>query len=443
MKQKARAKPISFDLLAKLFSLSFVLQFLFFAPTNLAGIPQQTQADDYTRYELLDPETQSFRITYDVTATSPGKGYFYNAIRVGSEPIVHAVFDLMTGKELEWKVVGGSEAQLGGVRRANPEGQYIQVKLARPVPEGGEARIRIDKTYKDPESYYREKDKLIFSRTLGIKRNSVVLPMGYELISCNYPSQVIRGSDGRINVSFMNPGPAGIPYNLEARRLPAKSKSASSANVSETQEETSAPSKLAASSAISNRARTDYRFSERAFQDREIVYFLQQPETNSFRLYHDYTESRSGMDRYLNVVRAGSKAANPSAMNLDTGQTLEVETLKGEAIRERGIEIGSQWDAETEVVVIWFDPVKAGHSVRLRIEETYTDPNRYLLHGDELIWDRSFGRPRNTVILPEGWYVTDNAIPAVVSETEDRRISLFYMNDRPGNIDVFIKARRR
>ena len=35
--------------------------------------------------------------------------------------------------------------------------------------------------------------------------------------------------------------------------------------------------------------------SERSFQDRDIVYFLQQPETNSFFLYHDYTESRLGM----------------------------------------------------------------------------------------------------------------------------------------------------
>ena len=32
----------------------------------------QTQADDYTRYELLAPGSQAFRISYDVTATTPG-----------------------------------------------------------------------------------------------------------------------------------------------------------------------------------------------------------------------------------------------------------------------------------------------------------------------------------------------------------------------------------
>ena len=30
---------------------------------------RQTQTDDYTRYELGDPESQSFRIYYDVSAT--------------------------------------------------------------------------------------------------------------------------------------------------------------------------------------------------------------------------------------------------------------------------------------------------------------------------------------------------------------------------------------
>ncbi len=190
-------------------------------------------------------------------------------------------------------------------------------------------------------------------------------------------------------------------------------------------------------------ARIDYEFSERAFQDRDIVYFLQQPETHSFRLYHDYTESRVGMDRYLNVVRGGSKASNPSATVLDTGEALRVETLRGREITERGVDIGRTPTPETEVVVIWFDPVGPGQSVRLRIEETYTDPNRYLLVGDELIWDRQFGRPRNTVILPDGWFLTTNAIPAVVDETEDGRIRMRYVNDRQDGIQVFIKAERR
>src|SRR5450759_2273688 len=62
------------------------------------------------------------------------------------------------------------------------------------------------------------------------------------------------------------------------------------------------------------------RLSERAHQDRDIVYFLQQPETHSFRLYHDYTESRTGVNGYANVVRQGSSASHPSASIVDTGE---------------------------------------------------------------------------------------------------------------------------
>src|SRR5262249_38775422 len=74
------------------------------------------------------------------------------------------------------------------------------------------------------------------------------------------------------------------------------------------------------------------RLSERAHQDREIVYLLREPETHAFDLYHDYTESREGTDKYLNVVRQGSTVSNPGARILDTGAALKSEILKGEAI---------------------------------------------------------------------------------------------------------------
>ena len=197
------------------------------------------------------------------------------------------------------------------------------------------------------------------------------------------------------------------------------------------------------SGADRSKARLETTFYERAFQDREIVYFLQQPETHSFRLYHDYTEEREGMDRYLNIVRAGSKASSPSAKILDTGESLKVETLRGEEISKKNIEIRQGITEETEVVAIWFDPVQKGQSIRLRIEETYTDPNRYLLYRGEFVWDRTFGRPQNTVVLPAGWYLTTNSIPAVIDRMEDGRVRLYYVNDRPDGIDVYLKGRKR
>jgi hypothetical protein len=185
------------------------------------------------------------------------------------------------------------------------------------------------------------------------------------------------------------------------------------------------------------------RLSERAHQDREIVYFLRPPATHAFDLYHDYTESRPGVDRYLNVVRKGSAASAPSARSLDTGEPLKVEILKGEEVLKAGPVGDEEVPPDAEVVVIRFAPVETGGSVRLRIAETYTDPKSYRLEGDELVFDRTFGRPRNAVVLPAGWYLTASAVPALVSETADGRIRLDFVNPRNDDIAVLVKARRR
>jgi len=409
------------------------------------GIPMtawaqaQTQRDSYTRYELLAPETHSFRIIYDVSATTSGAKYYYNTLRKGSEHQITAVYDRMTGQALKWLIVDGAHAKANGHPTASEAYEYLKVYLARPVPDGGAARIRIDKTYKDPESYYEEEDQIVFDRTLGIKRNSVVLPIGYELVACNYPSQVEVEDSGQLKTSFMNRGAAAVPYKITAKKLPN-----GIAKPTVNKEPMAWPYyKKQPSGRDKSRARLGYQLNERAFQNRDIVYFLQQPETHDFRLYHDYTETREGMDKYINVVRAGSKASNPSAKILDTGEELKVETLIGKAITDKGIDLRGEIKDDTEIIVIWFDPVKKGQSVRLRIEETYTDANRYLLYEDELIWDRSFGRNRNTVILPTGWFLTTNAIPAIIDQTEDGQPRLYFMNDRPDNIDVFIRALRK
>lgn len=416
---------------------SHLLLLLLILPTvSHAQEFRQTQTDSYTRYELLSPESQSFRIIYDVSATTAGATKYFNTLRAGSDHIVDAVWDLMTGKQLIWKIVDGKEAKANGLSYAAEDGEYLMVELARAVPNGGQARLRIDKTYKDTASYYQKDGNIVFDRSLGIKRNSLVLPRGYELISANYPVQVMQEAGGRIKVSFMNDGPQGVPFKVSARP-------ASNMKLATESAKRLWPEHLPTPGGRDkSKARISYAVSERTFQNRDIVYFLQQPETNSFFLYHDYTEERVGMDKYVNIVRAGSKASGPSAFLLDTGEKLKVETLKGQAIADKGIEVNGLTD-DTEAIVIWYDPIKEGESKRLRISETYTDPNRYLLVDDQLIWDRSFGRNRNTVILPEGWMLVASSIPGKIDLTEDGKVRIRFINGRPDNIDVFIKAIRR
>src|ERR1700743_3747291 len=143
----------------------------------------QTETEEYTRYELLAPETASFRIYYELTATTAGAKYLYNPIRKGSVASDESVMDAMTGKPLEFHVVNGAETRKDPLMaKADLDTDYIRVTLARPVPEHGQGRVVILKTYKDAKSYYTDGNAIVFNRPLGVKRNKVVLPAGYEVV---------------------------------------------------------------------------------------------------------------------------------------------------------------------------------------------------------------------------------------------------------------------
>ena len=400
---------------------------------------QNAAEDEYTRYELLAPETASFKITYDVTAVTPGAKYYFNPIRKGSQASDESVIDLMTGEPLTFKEVTGQQARDAGLKDADLDTHYIQVQLARPVPREGEARIRILKTYKDSKSYYREGDAIVFNRGLGIKRNAVVLPANYELVGANIPVQVIEERDGRIAASFMNIYPNEAPLIIRAK--PVKAGAATAATPSAPPQGQVQPA--AADAPPREQPMDQIRVTERAFQDREIVYFLKDPETHAFSLYHDYTAQREGEHQYVNVVRTGSAVSDPSARILDTGEVLKTRTLTGADIAREKIDIPDRVEPDTQVVLIPFTPVKKGASVRLRISETYTDPARYGLIEGQLMWHRSFGRPRNDMVLPAGWYLTTTSIPAVITQEADGRVRLSFWNPRPDNVDVFVKGRRR
>lgn len=179
-------------------------------------------ADEFTLYELLPPETHQFAITYDVTATREGAPFFFNPIRPGSTASKERVIERSTGKELQFEVVSGKDAKATGLVPAETkdDAQFIRVHLPGPVPKGGETRIRIFKTYTDAPSYGIKDGQLVFDRPLGIKRNVVVLPKGWELVECASPAIVSTDADSRIRVSFLNDRGDQLPVKIVARRLP-------------------------------------------------------------------------------------------------------------------------------------------------------------------------------------------------------------------------------
>jgi hypothetical protein len=394
----------------------------------------QTQTDEYTRYELLAPETASFKIYYEVSATTPGAKFFYNPIRKGSSASEESVFDAMLGTPLHFEIVSGTEARKDPLMAdADPATEYIRVTLARPVPEHGQGRILILKTYKDPKSYYLDGRTIVFNRPLGVKRNKVVLPAGYEVVELTVPSQILTEKDGRVAISFLHPEAGEAPLVLRAVK-DAQTGAPAMPKALTTQRSWESPFQ----------GNTEQeRLAERAHQDRSIVYFLQQPETHAFKLYHDYTETRAGVNGYANVVRPGSVASDPSATVLDTGERLKTRAMSGAELLASGINVGETMEPTARVVVIPFKALGTGQTLRLRITETYTAPASYRLEGDELVFDRSLGRPRNSVVLPSGWYCTFSAAPATVSQLPDSRVRLDYWDEQPEAVDVLLKAKRR
>ena len=173
-----------------------------FVRTALAALAVCTSgfaADEMTLYDLLPPDTHQFAIVYDVTQTHEGAKFFLNPIRPGSTASKERVIERSTGKDLQFETVTGKDAKAAGLvpARAADDALYLKVQLPGPVPKNGETRIRIFKTYMDAPSYYvRENGDLVFDRPLGIKRNVVLLPAGWELIGCASPGMVSTQADG-------------------------------------------------------------------------------------------------------------------------------------------------------------------------------------------------------------------------------------------------------
>jgi len=184
--------------------------------------------------------------------------------------------------------------------------------------------------------------------------------------------------------------------------------------------------------------------TERAYQDREILYELQSPDSHAFRITHDYTVRNIGEKYYFNVVRAGSHVTDPESIDLDSGEKLKWELISGKQATERKLPIAEAIKDDSEIVVTHLaGPLAKGTTNRVRLMETYADPKSYYLDGEELVWDRTFGRLRNTVVLPQGWYLTTLITPATIQTLPDGRVSIYVVNPRNDDVRVYFRARRR
>jgi hypothetical protein len=180
----------------------------------------------------------------------------------------------------------------------------------------------------------------------------------------------------------------------------------------------------------------------RAEQDREIRYWLLDPNTHQFKISHDFNVSRVGQKYVHSFVRAGSVVTQSEISDLDTGEKLKTYNVTGKQTNALGYYATPAPDDEVVVQAELPHAIEQGESVRVRVVETYTDPT-YAEKNGELVWDRALGRPRNGVTLPEGWMLTSVSIPAIISLDAEGRVTCRFTNPRNDEIHVLLKARRR
>ena len=181
----------------------------------------------------------------------------------------------------------------------------------------------------------------------------------------------------------------------------------------------------------------------RSEQDRIIHYWLLAPDSHQFRISHDFTVSKPGQKSVHSFVRKGSVVSKSTVIDLNTGKEIKTYTVSGKSVNALAY-YPTPTDPDSVVVQGDLDhALKEGESVRVRVIETYTDPAGYTMHGGELVWDRTLGRPFNDVTLPAGWRLSSVSVPAIISLDAEGRIVCRFTNPRNDEIHVVLKARRR
>jgi len=349
--------------------------------------------DDFTEYQLLDPASHQFHIVYFLNQRMAGATTLLNQTRSGSEGSDVSVRDPQTGRPLKFEYKTGAELNAAGeTGRLAAEEHYIRAFLPRPVPEGGEGRVRIEKTYLDDKSYFSQGEEIVFARSLGIGRNAILLPKGYAITSSNVAAQVTATPEGRVKVVFENVNTYAADVSIRAHRTAATP--ASTLTV-----------------------------VERAFDFAKTLYDLGDPAIHDVGVRHEFVEMRAG-SRVSSSFLDRHKLRSLVVTDMDTGKPLAAAQRNN----AWGIDLATPIASNLE-------------SAHISLAGREQDP-AYQVAAGELQWQKTLHEPRTTILLPAGWELTAVSAPATVTTGRDGRVAIQVYNPRVEPVSVALRAVR-
>ncbi|MBE3133590.1 MAG: hypothetical protein IMZ55_08955 [Acidobacteria bacterium] len=343
--------------------------------------PMAAAQETLTRFDI--PREGPLQIVTDVVVKSPGAQVHRHVLVPESDPAAAKAIDHASGKPLATRV----------------EGSALIVSLGRTLNDKAEQRLGIEERVPRAGFLKPQGQGLAFSSWVRLGRAVIVLPPGFAVARSSVLGQV--ASEGEcVKLGLVKATDGALPVQVEMRPGAAGSVPI-------------APGGF------------------RAEDDRNIVYWLGDPESHRIDLALELRITQPGQAHAYSVLRKEDNITNPRTLDVDRGVDLPTKIVSG---AEAAALAESTFPAEAAVFVADLgDNMAAGGSARVRLYQTATDPVGYrLLPMGEIRWDRFVGRLRTRAVLPEGWALTSVDQPALVSVDERARVVIDFVQAGAG-----------
>jgi hypothetical protein len=354
------------------------------------------------QYELDD--RGDVKIVTERIVAGEGVSEWRHALAPGSRGSEARAIDRATGRPLQARV----------------QGTHLVVAFARATVARAEQRLGIEEVA-GRAGYLKGAGPgapFTFAQTVN-GRVTILLPPGYSVRASSAPAQYAI-ENGRLKVGIIA---LDAPVSLRLEAEPAASVGGAAGLAA-------APTAMPAG-------------SFRAQDERSVVYWLDQPETQRIKLALELLLTTPGQRHVYSVLRNDDNITSPETLDVDRGAVLPTRIVTGREASAIG-DSPAPIPADASVLVADLDHgVPAGGTVRVRSYQVALDKQGYTLAPDgELRWTRFLARLRTRIVLPAGWSLTSVDQPAAIGRDGEGRVVLDFVQAGGTSPTLLLTARR-